>query len=35
MLAEDMPPMMRPTNSQARLGAQAVTRKFRHMPAIE
>src|SRR5471032_23979 len=35
MLAEDMPPMTRPMNRQARLGAHAVVKKFRHMPAIE
>jgi len=35
MLLDAIPPITRPTKIQARLGAHAVTRKFRHMPAIE
>jgi hypothetical protein len=35
MLAEEAPPITRPMNRQARLGAQAVLRKLMHMPAIE
>ena len=35
MLADDMPPMTRPMNSQARLGAHAVARKLMPMPAID